>query len=96
MKTRFYSYMTLLAVATLLAACSSEEEVVNPSDEITVQFTASLDGMIDSRAISDGSQVDVLTFAAFDAEGNEYRSLRQTDVAVSGGTATVTTIVCKN
>ena len=95
MKTRFYSYMTLLAVATLLAACSSEEEVVNPSDEMTVQFTASLDGMIDSRAISDGSQVDVLTFAAFDAEGNEYRSLRQTDVAVSGGTATVTTRVVK-
>lgn len=95
MKTRFYSYMTLLAVATLLAACSSEEEVVNPSDEMTVQFTASLDGMIDSRAISDGQQVDVLTFAAFDAEGNEYRSLRQTDVHVSGGKATVTTRVVK-
>ena len=95
MKTRFYTYITLLVGVAMMSACTSDEDVVRQSDEINIHFTATLDGMIDSRVISDGSQVDVLTFAAFDAEGNEYKSLRQTDVPVTAGKATVTTRVVK-
>ncbi len=95
MMTRFYSYITLLAAVVMLAACSSEDEMSLQGDEMTVQFTASLDGMLDSRAISDGSQVDVLTFAAFAPDGTEYQSMRRTDVAVVDGRATVTARVVR-
>ena len=85
MKTRFYSYMTLLAVATLLAACSSEEEVVNDG-MVEANLTLTLADAIDSRTISDGTMVDQLIYAVYE-DGQQI--LRRDDIAIENGQATV-------
>lgn len=98
MMKHFKTYMGLLAGLLMLTACQSDE-VVNPLDgdnDATIQFTALLDGAIESRAISDGSMVDVLTLVVYDEQGNEIPALRQTGVPVEGGKATVTTRVVKH
>ena len=79
----------------MTTACSSEDELIANGDELNVTFTAVLDQYIDSRAISDGSMVDKLIFIAYDENGNEIAGLRQENVPVSGGHATVNTRVVK-
>ncbi len=79
----------------MTTACTSEDELIANGDELNVTFTAVLDQYIDSRAISDGSMVDKLIFIAYDENGNEIAGLRQENVPVSGGHATVNTRVVK-
>jgi len=95
MKKSIFSCISVLALLLMATACTSEDELIATGDELNVSFTASLDQFIDSRAISDGSMVDRLTFIAYDENGNEIAGLRQTDVPVSGGKATVETRVVK-
>lgn len=85
----------MLVMVLTMAACSSEDDIITTGDEMSVTFTATLDQYIDSRAISDGSMVDKLIFIAYDQDGNEIAGLRQENVPVSGGRATVNTRVVK-
>jgi len=85
----------MLVMVLTMAACSSEDDIITTGDEMSVTFTATLDQYIDSRAISDGSMVDKLIFIAYDQDGNEIAGLRQEDVPVTGGRATVNTRVVK-
>lgn len=83
--------ISLLATASLIVmttACSGDNG--EPADTAQAVFTVNLDGM-DSRAISDGLTVDQLVFGVFDADGNEIARLRQSDIAVTGRTATLAT-----
>lgn len=90
-----FSCFALLAVLLMTAACSSEDDLITAGDEVNLTFTATLDQYIDSRAISDGSMVDKLIFIAYDEDGNEIAGLRQENVPVTGGRATVNTRVVK-
>ena len=85
----------MLVMVLMTTACTSEDELIANGDELNVTFTAVLDQYIDSRAISDGSMVDKLIFIAYDENGNEIAGLRQENVPVSGGHATVNTRVVK-
>ena len=85
----------MLVMVLTMAACSSEDDIITTGNEMSVTFTATLDQYIDSRAISDGSMVDKLIFIAYDQDGNEIAGLRQENVPVSGGRATVNTRVVK-
>lgn len=85
----------MLVMVLTMAACSSEDDIITTGDEMSVTFTATLDQYIDSRAISDGSMVDKLIFIAYDQDGNEIAGLRQENVPVTGGHATVNTRVVK-
>ncbi len=85
----------MLVMVLMTAACTSEDELIANGDELNVTFTAVLDQYIDSRAISDGSMVDKLIFIAYDENGNEIAGLRQENVPVSSGHATVNTRVVK-
>lgn len=93
-KTLLY-IASMLVMVLMTTACSSEDELIANGDELNVTFTAVLDQYIDSRAISDGSMVDKLIFIAYDENGNEIAGLRQENVPVSGGHATVNTRVVK-
>lgn len=86
---------SMLLVVLMTTACTSEDELIANGDELNVTFSAVLDQYIDSRAISDGSMVDKLIFIAYDENGNEIAGLRQENVPVSGGHATVNTRVVK-
>ena len=85
----------MLLMVLMTTACTSEDELIANGDELNVTFSAVLDQYIDSRAISDGSMVDKLIFIAYDENGNEIAGLRQENVPVSGGHATVNTRVVK-
>lgn len=93
-KTLLY-IASMLVMVMMTTACTSEDELIANGDELNVTFTAVLDQYIDSRAISDGSMVDKLIFIAYDENGNEIAGLRQENVPVSGGHATVNTRVVK-
>lgn len=86
---------SMLLMVLMTTACTSEDELIANGDELNVTFSAVLDQYIDSRAISDGSMVDKLIFIAYDENGNEIAGLRQENVPVSGGHATVNTRVVK-
>lgn len=85
----------MLLMVLMTTACTSEDEFIANGDELNVTFTATLDQYLDSRAISDGSMVDKLIFIAYDENGNEIAGLRQDNVPVSGGHATINTRVVK-
>ena len=72
---------TMLAMVIMTTACNSEDELIVNGDEMNV--------------ISDGSMVDKLIFIAYDENGNEIAGLRQDNVPVSGGHATINTRVVK-
>jgi|GEM_PF-1039220 hypothetical protein len=91
-----FASVAVIALFMAMTACTADEDVINPaSGEIDVTFTATLDQYIDSRAVSDGSMVDKLIFIAYDESGNEIAGLRQDNVPVSGGHATINTRVVK-
>lgn len=88
---KIYSILALAGMMLTITACSSEQnEPEVKTDDATVTFSVNLND-IDSRAISDGSTVDQLVFAVYDDQGNEIAALRQNDVTVENGHATVTT-----
>ena len=93
---KYFSF--IVAVATMFAVTScSQEEVVgneNSADAVEATFNVGFEGSTDSRAISDGTTVDQLYFAVYDADGKEIKALRQDDVngnavKVENKTATV-------
>ena len=95
MKNNIIAFFSAVAMMLAIGSCTSQDDVIDTNEEATVQFSATLDGFLQSRAISDGSMVDELTFVVYDENGNEIPGLRQTHVPVVDGTATVQTHVVK-
>lgn len=92
--------LSLFAIAMLLfASCEKIEGIFSDAGDVAVRFTATLNGQLGTKAISDGLTVDQLIFGVFqkDASGNyfEVENLRQNNVAVSGGKASVNTSLIK-
>lgn len=88
MKRKFYP---LLAITTLMlaAACSQDDQMGNSDNEAEVTFTANLEGVASTRAISDGLTVDELIFEVYDKDGNRIDALRQEGITVDNRAATV-------
>lgn len=82
-----------LAITTMMmaASCSQDDLVDNVASgkDVDVTFTANLEGMAETRAISDGLTVDQLIFEVYDENGNRIDALRQDDIAVANHAATV-------
>ena len=77
---KYFSF--IVAVATMFAVTScSQEEVVgnenNDADYVSASFTVNTPEGMNSRAIGDGTTVNKVVCATFDAEGEEMTSLRQ-------------------
>lgn len=71
--------MFSMAVGTLfLASCSSDEPTTNQPGEGIVNFTAVIPGGINSRAISDGTTAQQLTYAVYNEDGEEIPALTKT------------------
>lgn len=92
--------LSLFAIAMLLfASCEKNEDILSGAGDVAVTFTANLQGQFGTKAISDGLTVDQLVFGVFqkDASGNysEVESLRQNDVLISDGSASVNTSLIK-
>lgn len=78
---------SMFALATLLfvASCSQEDEFSAANgNETEFAFTVELPEGIATRAIGDGTTVDVVACAVFDAKGNELKNLRDNELAISG------------
>lgn len=84
-------FMSMLAMASMLFATScSQDEVLNESatDEfVNAQFTVSTSEGIGTRAVGDGTTVNYVACAVYDANDNELPDLRQY-VGISGKQAT--------
>ena len=64
-------YVALAALGMLFAtSCTTEQTSVVEMEEFLVTFSMGVENVIGSRAISDGTSVDQLMYAFFDAEGN--------------------------
>lgn len=68
----------MAAGALLLSSCSSEEPMIGSSGEGNVTFTATIPGGINSRAISDGTTANKLTYAVYNENGEEITVLTNT------------------
>lgn len=92
MKKFFY---ILAAAAMAVTAASCQKEVIPASDgpEVSATFSVALPGNF-TKAISDGQTVDQLVFGVYSG-GAEIAALRQNDVAVTAGKATVTVQLVK-
>ena len=85
----------LAAAGLMMATAACSADVAEPeASQAEVTFTVGID-QIDSRAIGDGNTVDQLIFAVYDNQGNEVATLRQNEVPVSAGHATVITHLVK-
>ena len=88
MKTK-YLFRSMLAMAGVFAAtsCSQEELYAETEgDFVEASFTIETPDAILSRAIGDGTTVDQVTCAVFDANGEEMTQLRK-DIAIVGKAA---------
>ena len=87
MKTRNL-FLSMLAIAGMLATTSCEKESIEvpAGNEVVATFTINATDAIATRTIGDGTTVDVVTCAVYDANGAEMTELRKT-VPVSGKTA---------
>lgn len=77
---KFYSFFAVVAMMFAVTSCSQEQVLDENSENITeATFNIALEGATDSRVISDGTTVDQLYFAVYDANGEELKNLRQDD-----------------
>ena len=83
--------MSMLAMASMLFATScSQDEVLNEpttGEFVNAQFTVSTSEGIGTRAVGDGTTVNYVACAVYDANDNELPDLRQY-VGISGKQAT--------
>ena len=87
---RFLFFISALAALSLSGSCSREVAGVSQEgDFINATFKVSLPGDMATKAISDGTLADELTFIAFDENGRQIAGLDQT-VAITNKEATVT------
>ena len=81
----------MLAIATMFfaASCTQEEEFsVENGREMVAEFAIELPVEMGTRAIGDGTTVDVVACAVFDKDGNELTKLRDNVLPISGKKAT--------
>ena len=92
MKKFFY---ILAAAALAVTAASCQKEVIPASDgpEVSATFSVALPGNF-TKAISDGQTVDQLVFGVYSG-GEEIEALRQDNINVTAGKATVTVQLVK-
>lgn len=74
--------------ATLLTSCSSEEPAVSNTADGNVTFTATLPANLMNRAYGDGTTATQLTYAVYNADGQEIETYTKT-VTLQGLKATV-------
>lgn len=86
----------MLAIAGMLAASSCVKESINvpEGNDIVASFTINATDAIATRTIGDGTTVDVVACAVYDANGAEMTDLRQV-VPVNGKTAYYSTRLAK-
>ena len=92
-------FLSILALASMLFATScSQDELINEStngDFVNATFTIETADGIGTRAVGDGTTVDKVACAVYDAYNNEeLESLRQ-DVAITNKTATFSVRLAK-
>ena len=92
-------FLSILALASMLFATScSQDELINEStngDFVNAMFTIETADGIGTRAVGDGTTVDKVACAVYDAYNNEeLESLRQ-DVAITNKTATFSVRLAK-
>ena len=79
--------ITLLAL--LLVACEQDNLVIHePQAEVEITFNFDFENVDMTRAISDGTQVDELMYAIFNAENNQLVISKSTKKNASGATST--------
>ena len=78
----------MLAIAGMLAASSCVKESINvpEGNDVVASFTINATDAIATKAVGDGTTVDKVACAVYDANGDEMTDLRQV-VAVNGKTA---------
>ena len=87
---RFLFALSACAILSFAAGCTRETgDVSGEGDFVKATFNVSLDGGMDTKAISDGSQVNFLIFWAFDKDGLPLQDLEQF-VEVRDKKATIT------
>ena len=69
MKTKKMFAMFAAAAMMLTTSCSNDETFEQLSNEAQVTFSLGLENAMSTRAISDGTGIDQLTYAIFDKEG---------------------------
>ena len=83
-------FVGVFAMASMLLATScSQDELLNGAatgDFVNAQFRVEMPGTIGTRAVGDGTTVDYVACAVYDADGTEMTKLRQY-VAVENKTA---------
>ena len=92
-------FLSILALASMLFATScSQDELINEStngDFVNATFTIETADGIGTRAVGDGTTVDKVACAVYDAyNGKELSALRQ-DVAITNKTATFSVRLAK-
>jgi len=75
---RFLFALSAFAILSFAAGCTREAgDVSGEGDFVKATFNVSLDGGMDTKAISDGSQINFLIFWAFDKDGLPLQDLEQ-------------------
>ncbi len=81
MKTKNYFGMLATVSMLLAASCTSDENLSDPiasGDMVNASFTVEAPAGIKTRAVGDGTTVDKVVCAVYDADGNELPALRKT------------------
>lgn len=90
MKKNLYSWMAASTLLLAVTSCSSEDELLQTSGEMT-SFSVELEGTMQSRAYGDGQTVDELYYAVYDELGTTLvypTSGNYATATITGGTAT--------
>src|SRR5690554_5710793 len=92
-------FLSILALASMLFATScSQDELINEStngDFVNATFTIETADDIGTRAVGDGTTVDKVACAVYDAFNNEELSALRQDVAITNKTATFSVRLAK-
>ena len=93
---RKFLYSMLAVAMVSFAACTHDEEFKSVTDgEVEATFSINVPAGMETRAIGDGTTVDVVACAVLKADGDELTSLRITDLAVNDKMATYTIRLAK-
>lgn len=78
-----------MVAGMLFATSCSKDELANPAgDFVDATFQIATTGVMGTRAISDGTTVDVVACAVYDEHGNELRDLYRADLPITDKKAT--------
>lgn len=82
-------FLGLCAFASLMfVSCAQDEANFCPDNEIEASFTVEAPVGLQTRAIGDGTNANVVACAVFDSKGNEMTKLRNNTLPITGKKAT--------